>query len=170
MLGAGVDLQTGVQRTAQTALGQHAEHGVLDDALRVLGNRHAGGFLAQTTLVAGVTGVHLLVHLLAGQNNLLGVQNDHEVAHDDVRGKVGAVLATDMRSDNGSEAAQGDVRRVYHDPGLVLGVNNRGVGFHRSAPIDMWDLVCYSQPGLGGRSGACPGNHPAALALPGERH
>ena len=148
---------------AQAALGQHAVDRVLDDALGVLRQRGAGGFLLQAALVAGVAGVHLLIELLAGQRDLFGVQHDHEVAHQDIGRVIGAVLAANMGGDNGGEAAQRNARRVYHDPGLNLGVNNRGVGFHRDTPMLVGDLVCCSPPGLWGKVWRVP---PETTRLP----
>ncbi len=127
-----VDLQAGVHRTALTAFGQHAEHSVLNDALGVLGQRFAGGFGLQAALVAGVAGVDLVVQLLAGQGHLLGVDDHHEVTLNHVGGEVGAVLATNARSDQGGEAAEGHARGVHHDPVLLVVFGD--VGFHLETP------------------------------------
>src|SRR5205823_10642305 len=66
--------------------------------------------------VAGVAVGDLLLPLLAGQCDLRGVDDDHEVAGVDVRGIDRLVLAAEKASGLGGEAAEHDVSRVDDVP------------------------------------------------------
>ena len=82
------------QLTAETVLGQHAPDGLLDGLARVLVEQVAVGGRAQTTGVAGVAVGHLVFALVARQRDLVGVDDDDEVAGVHVRGVRRLVLAT----------------------------------------------------------------------------
>ena len=90
-----VDVQVVKQMTTQTALRQHALHGVLDDALRSVGVLAQLGRRVETlaTGIARVAGVELLSLLLAGEDHLVGVDDNHVVATVNMRSECGLVLS-----------------------------------------------------------------------------
>src|SRR5690606_36116166 len=132
-LGTLVDLELAVHRAAQRVLGEHALDGDLDDALGVALQRLLQGFGLEVADVAGEPVVHLVLQLVAGDLDLLGVDHDDVVAGVDVRGVDGLVLAPEATRELAAEAAQGLAGGVDHVPvaldGLVLG----GEGLHRGA-------------------------------------
>ena len=98
MLCAGVELQAGHSGSADGVLGEHAlngqfhcEVGALLHELTVL------GFL-EVADPAGEVVVLLLVELLAGENGLVGVDDDDKVAAVDVGGEGGLVLTAEQNS------------------------------------------------------------------------
>jgi hypothetical protein len=106
LLGAGVDLQFPDLRAPELVAGQHPLHGLPQDlgrpALELLAERPA----AQATGVARVAAVHLLVELVAGDVDLLRVDDDDEVARVDM-GRVGRlVLAAQGIGDAGGQTAE----------------------------------------------------------------
>ena len=80
MLGALVQVQTGQSVLAQGVLGQHALDGQLNGVVGA-GSHHVAGLgLLQAADPAGHPVVLLLLGLLAGQNSLVGVDDDDVIA------------------------------------------------------------------------------------------
>ena len=101
-----VQMQAGHGITAQSVLGQHALNSQLHGVIRALLHHDASlGFL-QTADPAGNAVVGLLLCLLAGQNSLVGVDDDDVVAAVNVRGEIDLVLATQQVSSDDSGTAQ----------------------------------------------------------------
>src|SRR5436190_7986640 len=131
MLRAGVDLQLRDLLTGEPVLREHALHGAAQDLLRTTVELLAKRSAVQPARVAGVPVVALLVELVAGDLDLLGVDDDHEVAGVHVR-RVGRLALAAQRV--------GDTRRQASE-GLALGVDDVpltgdlawlcGVGLHR---------------------------------------
>ena len=79
VFGAGVHPQLLGHLTAQGALGQHAHDGVTNREFGLLSNQLAVlGFL-QAACISGMMIIDLLVQLFAGKNDLVGVNDDHEI-------------------------------------------------------------------------------------------
>src|SRR4051812_43568323 len=103
---AGVDLQLGEELTAEDALREHA--------LDRLGDRQGGlaveeffvGLDAEAAGLAAVVVVVLLLELAAGEQDLVGVDDDDEVARVDVRRERSLVLAAEDRGNAAREAAE----------------------------------------------------------------
>ena len=129
VLGASVDLELHALGTAEGGLGKHALDGVLDDALGVLGHSLAEALELQATEVAGVTPIALLVSLVAGQDNLVSVDDDHEVTGVSVGGVLRLVLATKDHGSLGGKTAEGSALSVDEHPVALdlagLGVTSR---------------------------------------------
>src|SRR2546430_5026302 len=106
MLGAGVDLQLLDLGAREAVAGEHALDRLAQHlgrpALELVAERPA----AQAARIARVTVVHLVVELVAGDGDLLGVDDDHEVARVDVRGVLGLVLAAERVGDLRSETPE----------------------------------------------------------------
>src|SRR5262245_28624145 len=75
VLVARVDLELLHQRAPERRAGQHAAHGVLDEALRVARGGLAGRVRLEPADEHGVVDVLLVVPLLAGQLHLVGVDD-----------------------------------------------------------------------------------------------
>src|SRR5699024_8947337 len=80
MVRARVDLELLGLRTAELVLRQHALHDLLHKTLRPIVQLLAERLLTQTTRVAGVPVGELLLTLVPGQTDLVGVHDDDEVA------------------------------------------------------------------------------------------
>ena len=106
MLGAAVDLQTGQRVLGDDVAGHHAADSHAHSQLRLLLHQDAVLGLFQTANPTGVGAVVLLLGLLAGQNGLLSVDDDDEVAAVSVRGVLGLVLTAQQNSGGGSSLAQ----------------------------------------------------------------
>src|SRR3954468_6748477 len=131
MLGAGVDLQLRDLLAREPVLGEHPLHGDAEHfgrpALELLAKRPA----AQAARIAGVAVVPLLVELVAGDVDLLGVHDDHEVACVDVRRELRLPLAPECVGDLGREPAERLALGVDEIP-LARDFSRLGaVGLHR---------------------------------------
>ena len=131
MLGAGVDLELAAQLLlGERGLGQHAEDGLLDDAVRVLGEQVARGREALVAHVAGVREVLLLVSLRPGELDLGGVDHDDEVAAVHVRREGRLVLAADELGHGAGQPAERHAGGVDHMPVVADVVRRGGKGLH----------------------------------------
>src|ERR1041385_3044917 len=131
MLGAGVDLQLRDLLPREPVLGEHPLHGDAEHlgrpALELVAKRPA----AQPARVPRVAVVPLLVELVAGDLNLLGVHDDDEVARVDVRRVLRLALPAKGVGDLGRETAEGLALGVDEIP-LARDFSRLGaVGLHR---------------------------------------
>src|SRR5581483_1414192 len=143
MLRAGVDLELAELGVAERALGQHALHGLLDDALRMIGEHVAELGHPEAARILGVAVVDLALELVAGRTHLGCVDHDDVVAGVAVGRVVGLVLAAQAAGDLGGEAAQDLVRSVNHDPVALDGLAMSEDGLHASHPsvvIVQWPM------------------------------
>ena len=124
MLGALVKLQAGSSGATDGVLGKHALDGKLHRELGALVHQRAVLDILQVANPAGVMIVVLFVELSAGENRLVDVDNDDEIAAVDVRGEVNLVLAAQKLGSGDSRAAQGLAGCVENVPfsldGLLL--------------------------------------------------
>src|SRR6476646_3406429 len=113
MVGTGVDLQLADLGARELVLRKHPLDRLADHlggtALELFAQRAA----SQSARVAGVAVIHLLVELVSRHVDLLGIDDDDEVAAVDVRGVLGLALAAER---------VGDLRRKAPE-GLPLGVD-----------------------------------------------
>src|SRR4029079_3519308 len=117
--------------TAERAARNHALNSLLEDALR----KAAFDDLASGTLLdaAGITGVpivNLVGVLLAGENDLVGVDDDDVVAVVNVRREGCLVLAAQTHSDDVSETTNDEPCGVDDDPLLLHLCRLLGEGCH----------------------------------------
>src|SRR5687767_4499937 len=102
MGGAGIDLEVLHLATAERATGNHALNGLLEHALgKAAFERLAHRALLDAARIAGVPVELLVCELLAGEDDLLGIDDDDVVAVVDMGGKGGFVLAAEAHGDNG---------------------------------------------------------------------
>ena len=132
MLSTLVQVQTGHAVTAQSVLGQHALDGDFHSVVGAVLHHGTSLGLLQAADPAGYTVVDLLLCLLAGQNSLVGVDNDHVVTAVNVGSEVDLVLAAQQVGSDHSGTAQGltgcidDVPLTLH--GLLLSEGSGHMG------------------------------------------
>src|SRR5690606_27551730 len=128
VFGTLVDLELAVHRAAERVLRQHALDRDLDHAFRVALQRLGEVLRLQVADVTGEPVVHLVLQLLAGHGDLLGIDHDEVIAGVDVGGEHGLVLAAEAACQLGGEAAQGLALGIDDVPvsldGLVLGAES----------------------------------------------
>lgn len=116
------------ETTTETVLGEHTFHDTHEQrmhtfALIVLFERflheHFGGSLALTAGIAGVVEINTVGHLLAGENNLIGVDDDYIVAALHVGGVAGFVFAAKQFCHFSTQTAEDLIGGVDNHP-LVL--------------------------------------------------
>ena len=113
---------------AERALGQHAPDGALHEVRRVTLDQLLGRLRAQAAREQRVVAVELARPLLAGQLDLLGVDDDDEVAGVGVGRERRPVLAAQDVGDLGRRAAEGQALDVGDVPGArerLLGLEGR---------------------------------------------
>src|SRR3954452_1802763 len=131
MLAAGVDLELRDLLPREPVLGKHPLHSDAEHlgrpAVELLAERPA----AEPARIARVAVVTLLVELVAGDADLLGVHDDHEVAGVDVRGELRLPLAAERVGDLRREPAERLALGVDEIP-LARDLSRLGaVGLHR---------------------------------------
>ena len=112
--GAGVDLELEQLLAGQLVAGEHPLDGAADHVLGLAVEHLLEGPRADPAGVAAVPVVALALQLVAGDGDLLGVDDDDEVADVAVRRVLGLALAAQSIGDLGREPAQG----------LALGVDD----------------------------------------------
>ena len=92
--------------------------------------RLAQGLALEVADVAGETVVHLVLQLLAGHRDLLGIDHHQVVAGVDVRGVDGLVLAAQAVGQLGGQAAEGLAGGVDEIPVALDGLGLGDVSLH----------------------------------------
>ena len=119
VLSTNVYVKVLVNGAAQTILGQHATHRVLDEALRRALPHFGSCAAVLTTGVSGETDVLLVLPLVARQRHFLGIDDDDMVTAIRVRGEVHFVLATEQAGNFGTEASEALPFGIDQQPFLV---------------------------------------------------
>ena len=133
MLGAGVDLELGELLAGEAVAGQHALDGEADDLLGAALEHLVERARLEAARVARVAVVALLGALVARDRDLLGVDDDDEVARVEVRRVGRLALAAQRVGDLGGEPAEGLALGVDEQP-VALAVGRCGdVGLHGHA-------------------------------------
>src|SRR5690242_8461034 len=130
MLRAGVDLELRQLGAPELVAREHALDGLAKDFGRLPLELVAQRALPQTARVAGMTVVHLLVELLPRDRNLLGVDDDDEVARVDMRSERRLALAAQTVGDHGRETAKGLPLGVDDEPVALNLARFGAVGLH----------------------------------------
>src|SRR6056297_204776 len=119
VLSAGIDAQIGHLLARQAVARQHPLDGLHDDPLGVIAFQDLpGGARLDAARIAGMPVIGL-VALGAGQLDLVGIDDDHVVAHVHVGRERCLVLATQTHGDDRGKTAQNDTLGVDQDPFLV---------------------------------------------------
>src|SRR5689334_12299711 len=145
-----VDLQLLDDLPAEHVLREHATHRQGQRRFRLLGQEVAVAALGDSTRVTAVAVVQLLVCLIAGDLDFLGVDDDDEIAAVHVRREGWLVLATEQRRNAAGNAAKRLVLGVDHPPLALLGsvfrLSNKGA--HVSQRFGERQLLAASLPSV----------------------
>jgi hypothetical protein len=121
VLVAGIDEEFLVHLPAEAILRQHAFDGPFDDGVRAAAQEVLGNLFLLPAGVAGEIDVDLVVQFVAGEDHLVGVDDDDEVAAVDVGGVVGFVLAPENGGNFGTHATYGLISTVDDVPVALNG-------------------------------------------------
>ena len=135
MLGAGIHAQLARHLTAQRALGHHADDSVLHSELRLLSHQLTILGLLKAAGITGMMVVHLLIELLAGQNHLGGVDDDHMIAGVAVGSVGGLILTAQNRGNLAGQAAERHAVGVHNIPLALDGLGICHKRFHVNSSI-----------------------------------
>lgn len=113
-------LELGVKLTSQPVLRQHALYGIPDERLGFFFEKLAGRNLFESPDVAAMTIIDLLLHFLAGQDNLVRINHDNRVPHVDMGGVERIVFSSQPRRDSGSQPSQNLALRINKVPFLIV--------------------------------------------------
>ena len=144
MLGAGEDAQTLQLPLRDGVLLQHAADGEPHGQLGLLLHQDLVLGLFQTAGVTGVGAVVLLLQLLAGEDGVLGVDDDDVIAAVNVGGVVGLELAAEKIGGEGSGLAHGLAGCVKDVPFAFNGLlGEHGCGHVIASNIESIVLTCF---------------------------
>lgn len=137
MVGAVVDVEVLEKLTSETVLGEHTLHYAevegVHTRFEVLVERflhqNLGGLHTLTAGISGVVVVNLFGHLVAGQDDFVGVDDDNIVAAGHIGGVAGLVFAAEDLCHLRAESAEDLVGSVDDDPFLLdaLGIGGKGL-------------------------------------------
>src|SRR5674476_161186 len=130
MLRARIDLELAKLGAPELGVRQHAAHGVAHDLLGPAGLELGIRLALDTTGVAGMVVVHLLLGLVARDDDLVGVDDDDEIAGVDGGGVDDLALAAQAVRDDGGETAQRVALGVDDAPLLLDGGGLGDVSLH----------------------------------------
>ena len=116
VFGTGVNLELGVLGFAEAGFGKHAIDSALDQKDGTTLTNHAWRFDFLTANVSRETSVDLGIFLGAGEHDLIGIDDDYEVAGVDVGGEGGLVLAAEEAGGFDSDLAEDFALGVDHIP------------------------------------------------------
>ena len=130
VLGTVVDVHVLDETASQTVLGQHTLHNVnvqgvhafFDVLVERLGEEALGSGLTLAAGIAGVAEVNLVGHLFAGEDGLLGVDDDNLVAALHIGAVAGFVLSAQDFGNLCAKATKNLVGSVNNHPLLLLGI------------------------------------------------
>ena len=110
--------------STQTVLGEHALHYAAEEFVSAVGLSHdgSGSVLALSAGVAGVSEVNTIGPLLAGEADLVGIDDDDVVAAVHVGSKVGLILTAQQFGNLGAKTAENLVGSIHYDPLFLCGL------------------------------------------------
>ena len=121
-------IEVAEQLGTETVLRKHSLDGMLHDKGRLAVEHILGRSETLSSGVTGVTNVHFVGQLLAGKADLVGVDDDDVVTTVHVRREIRLVLATEDKSDAGSETTQHLIGRINNVPFFLDGTAIGGNG------------------------------------------
>jgi len=93
MLRACIYIQVAENDISEAGPGEHSPDGVLYNCGRPVCEQFLGGAETLSSRITGMTGIHLVCELFAGETNLVGVDDDDIVTAVNVGSVVGLVFA-----------------------------------------------------------------------------
>src|SRR5690606_36672309 len=149
MLGTRVDLELLDLLISELVLGEHAADGLLHCLLGILLEELGVGDAAEAARVAGMAVGELRLTLVAGQRDLVGVDDDDEVARIHMGCEDRLVLPPQELGSLGSEPAEDDIRCVDDVPGTLDIAGLRGERTHSCLLLSWWCQVGRTPSGHG---------------------
>ena len=116
VFGTGIDLELGVLGFAEAGLGKHAVDSALDQKDGATLANHAWGFDFLTADIPREASVDFGIFLGAGEDHLIGIDDDHEVAGVDVGGEGRLMLAAEQTCGFDCDLAEDFALGVDHIP------------------------------------------------------
>src|SRR5437899_916040 len=116
VLRSGVNLQLRKLMIAQSGVRQHPANGTFENRFRTARAQSLQTFLFVTTGITGVAAVELLRLFLAGHFDLLGIDDNDEIAAVNVRSELRLVFATENIGDAGGNATKDLPLSVHQMP------------------------------------------------------
>ncbi len=131
MLGSNINAQIAHQLVAQCRTINHALNGLDDQLLGSFAREDfAFGALLDAARITGVVVEDALLGLVAGQSDLLGIDDNDVVTAIEEGGIAGLVFALEKHGDLGSQAAEDEVFRVNQQPVFLDLASLEHHGFH----------------------------------------
>ena len=127
MLGTRINFQLLVNATTEWPFGQHAPNGALNQIRGATLVELLGRVGLDAAGEQGVIVVRLLRPLVAGELDLVGVENNNKVARILMRDKAGAVFAAKDVRNFGGGTTKGEPFYVGHVPNTVDGFGRDGL-------------------------------------------
>ena len=123
VLRAGIYIEVTEELCTEAILGEHTLHHATHELVSSVGLCQNAGrrVLTLTAGIARVGIINTVGHLLAGEDELIGIDNDNIVATIYVRSVVGLVLSAQEFSHLAGETAKHLILSIYHDPFLLYG-------------------------------------------------
>lgn len=134
VVGAGVNVKILQDAVARGILWQHAFYCRGNHFGCIFLHLLAHGGFAAVTEEARMLVVDLLIELVSGNSNLVGIQHDHMIAGLPVSYKFGTVLAAHHNGNAAAQATEQLIRGVYDVPRWLGGRLGEG-GLHGSKGI-----------------------------------
>src|SRR5687768_5245786 len=116
MLRSAVHLELLQHLASETALRQHSPHRFLNHGLGFLGTDESSCPRLQSTRITSVPAVQLVLFLVAGEDDLLRVHDDHVIAGVEKWGVGGFVLTSDDSGDLGGQPAENLTLGIDDEP------------------------------------------------------
>ncbi len=137
MVGTIVDMEVLDELATEAVLGEHAldymdvegVHTRFEVLVERLLHQCLGGLLALSTGISGVAVIDPVSHLFAGQDNLVGVDDDDIVAASHVGGVAGLVFASEDFGHLRAESTEHLIGGIDEDPFLLYALGIGGKGF-----------------------------------------
>lgn len=111
-----VYMQFPVHCPTQLGAWQHVFHGILNDETWFLGQSLLGCHEALSARMSCMADVHLVIHLVAGENNLFSIDDDNVIPCIHMRGVGSFVFTLKDFGNLGTHATQGLILRIYNEP------------------------------------------------------
>ena len=121
MLWTGIDIEVTIDLVAQLGLGKHTLDGVLENSLWLSLQLFANIAETLATRETGVMHIVLLSHLVAGELDLLGIDDDDVVATIAVGSVARFTLATENHGNLGGKTAE-DLSFSVDDIPFLVGI------------------------------------------------
>ena len=129
VLAAGIDVEVAVEGVTQSVLGKHTTDGMFKNTLGMSCQHFGGCCLTLSSGISGIMLINLVSHLFAGEDNLLGVDDDNVVAAINVRSVTRLCFASQDVGYASGETANGLVFCIDQYPLFLYSIFIGRYGF-----------------------------------------